>query len=61
MDEEIKKMLSERELARKNKNFKKADEIRNKIIAKGYEIEDTPAGQKIQKINKKFKFPEKQS
>ncbi|MFO7807649.1 MAG: cysteine--tRNA ligase [Candidatus Moraniibacteriota bacterium] len=50
IDEEIKKMLSEREQARKSKDFKKADEIRNKMTEKGYEIEDTPKGQRVRKI-----------
>jgi cysteinyl-tRNA synthetase len=46
---EIKKMLQTRESARKNKDFKKADEIREEIIKKGYEIEDTPEGQRVKK------------
>jgi len=45
--EEIKKLGEEREEARKNKDFKKSDELRDKIISLGYEIKDTPNGVKI--------------
>lgn len=47
---EISDLLQERELARKEKNWKKADEIRQKSIAKGYDISDTSEGQKVRKI-----------
>lgn len=46
---EIKKLLEEREFARKNKNWKKSDEIRNKIIEKGFLVKDTQEGQIIEK------------
>ena len=45
--EKIKKLLEEREAARDNKNFKKSDELRDKINSLGYEINDTNEGQKI--------------
>jgi cysteinyl-tRNA synthetase len=48
--EEIKKLAEERELARKNKDFKKSDELRDKINSLGYEIKDMASGQKINKI-----------
>ena len=48
--EEIKKLAEEREQARKNKNFKKSDELRKEINSLGYEIIDTAEGQKINKI-----------
>ncbi|HPS21522.1 MAG TPA: cysteine--tRNA ligase [Candidatus Paceibacterota bacterium] len=48
--EEILKLVAEREEARKNKDFKKSDELRDKIILLGYEIKDTPEGYKIEKI-----------
>ncbi|MFA6523979.1 MAG: cysteine--tRNA ligase [Candidatus Paceibacterota bacterium] len=48
--EKIKKLGEEREEARKNKDFKKSDELRDKIISLGYEIKDTPDGVKISKI-----------
>jgi len=38
--EDIKKLLIERENARKSKNWKLADELREKIERKGYQIED---------------------
>lgn len=48
--EEILKLVEEREEARKNKDFKKSDELRDKIISLGFEIKDTPDGQKVFKI-----------
>ena len=48
--EEISKLAKEREQTRKNKNFKKSDELREKINSLGYEIKDTPEGVKISKI-----------
>ncbi len=48
--EEIQKLVQEREEARKNKDFKKSDELREKINSLGYEIKDTESGQKISKI-----------
>jgi len=47
--EEIKKLVEERENARKKKNWAKADELRNKIKEKGFEISDTEKGAKIKK------------
>jgi len=47
--EEIKKMVKEREEARKNKDFKKADEIREKIKSKGWVVEDSDSGPKTRK------------
>jgi len=46
---EIKKLVDERENARKNKDFKLADEIRNKINKLGYNISDTDEGPKLTK------------
>ncbi|MFQ6055093.1 MAG: cysteine--tRNA ligase [Methanosarcinales archaeon] len=43
---EIELLIKEREEARKNKNFKKADEIRNKLINIGIILEDTKEGVK---------------
>lgn len=48
--EEIMKLAEERELARKNKDFKKSDELREKINSLGYEIKDSSEGYKINKI-----------
>lgn len=46
---EIKKLLSERENARKNKDFNKSDELREKIKGLGYEVKDTEEGQILSK------------
>ncbi|MEK6918936.1 MAG: cysteine--tRNA ligase [Nanoarchaeota archaeon] len=44
---EIIAMAQEREEARKNKDWKKSDLLRNKIKKEGYTIEDSPEGYKI--------------
>jgi len=48
--EEVEKLATEREEARKNKDWKKSDEIRGITAGLGYDIEDTPGGPKITKI-----------
>lgn len=48
--EEVKALAQEREEARKNKDFKKSDELRDKINSLGYEIKDSSEGVKISKI-----------
>ena len=48
--EEINKLAEEREMARKNKDFKKSDELREKINSLGYEVKDSSEGYKINKI-----------
>lgn len=45
--QEIKELLTQRELARKNKEYQKADQLRQKIMDLGYIIEDTPYGPKL--------------
>ena len=45
----IKKLINEREKARKNKNYKKADEIRNILQKQGILLEDTSSGVIIKK------------
>lgn len=47
---EVQKLADEREQARKNKDFKKSDELRKEINSLGYEVKDTGEGQKIYKI-----------
>ncbi|MBI1910524.1 MAG: cysteine--tRNA ligase [Deltaproteobacteria bacterium] len=42
--EEIEKLIVERTEARKNKNFKRADEIRDELLAKGIILEDSAKG-----------------
>jgi cysteinyl-tRNA synthetase len=41
---EILRLIDARNLARKEKNWKGADEIRNDLLSKGIVLEDTPAG-----------------
>lgn len=46
LDEEIEKLIEERQLARKEKNFGRADEIRAMLLEKGIVLEDTREGVK---------------
>jgi cysteinyl-tRNA synthetase len=46
---EVREMAEEREEARKRKDFKKADEIRNSIKGTGWIIEDTADGYRLRK------------
>lgn len=48
--DDVEKLVNERERYRKEKNWQTADEIRKKIEAMGYLIDDTPDGSKIKKI-----------
>ncbi len=41
--EEIENLIAERNHARKQKNWVEADRIRDKLLAIGIELEDTPA------------------
>ncbi len=43
---EVEELIEKREIARKQKNFSKADEIRKKLLELGIEIKDTPSGPK---------------
>jgi cysteinyl-tRNA synthetase len=47
---EIVALLEERQAARKNKDFKRSDAIRDELKAKGWVIEDSPKGPKLKKI-----------
>ncbi len=42
-------LLEERELARREKNWRRSDELRDEILASGYLIEDTPTGARLKK------------
>ena len=46
LDADIEKLIEERQNARKNKDFKRADEIRDELLAKGIILEDTREGVK---------------
>lgn len=46
LDSEIEALIEERTLARKSKDFKRADEIRDQLKAMGIILEDTPQGVK---------------
>ncbi len=48
--EEIKELLTQREEARKTKNWAESDAIRAEIADKGYRVEDYPDGVKVEKI-----------
>jgi cysteinyl-tRNA synthetase len=47
---EINSLLEARQAARKAKDFKKSDTIRDELKSKGWTIEDTPKGPKLKKI-----------
>lgn len=47
---QISALLEARQAARKEKNFKRSDEIRAELQAKGWAIEDTPKGPKLKKL-----------
>ena len=49
LEEDIEKMIEDRQAARKARDFKKADEIRDALLAKGIVLEDTREGVKWKK------------
>ena len=49
-EQEIKKLIEDREKARKEKNWVKSDQIRDKLQEKGILLEDTPNGVRWKKI-----------
>ncbi len=49
LEEEIEKLIEERQNARKEKNFKRADEIRDELLNRGIILEDTREGVKWKK------------
>ena len=49
LPEEIQRMVDERAEARKNKDWKRSDELRDAIKAAGYILEDSREGQKVRK------------
>ena len=50
-DAEIDALVAERSAARKAKNFKRSDEIRDMLAARGILIEDTPQGPRWKRAN----------
>jgi cysteinyl-tRNA synthetase len=50
LDATLQKFLEEREAARKAKDFKRADEIRDELKSKGWVIEDTSKGPRLKKL-----------
>ena len=50
LSKEVEALIEERQNARKNKDFKKADEIRDKLTEMGIVLEDTRQGVKWRKI-----------
>lgn len=49
LPEYVMQLVRDREEARKNKDWKKSDELRDQIRAAGYILEDTKQGQKVRK------------
>ena len=47
--EHISKLADERQRAREDKNWQLADEIRDELLSRGYEVEDTRDGPRINK------------
>ena len=47
----VRKLITEREKYRQEKNWQKADEIREKIKKNGYVIKDTKEGPKVKPVN----------
>ncbi len=46
---EVQKLLEQREEARKNQDFNRSDDLRNRIKQLGYEVEDTALGSKVKR------------
>ena len=49
-DEAIKKLVEEREKARRDKEWERADQLREEIKSRGYVVEDTPLGPRFFKM-----------
>ena len=48
--EEDLKLLQERAEAKKNKDYKRADEIRDELKKRGFNVKDTPSGAILERI-----------
>ncbi len=47
---DIQALLEQRQAARKAKDFKRADAVRDELKAKGWQIEDTPKGARLKRV-----------
>jgi cysteinyl-tRNA synthetase len=47
---EIAELLADRQAARKAKDFKRSDAVRDELKAKGWVIEDTPKGPRLKRL-----------
>lgn len=50
LDEQIEQLIEERQAARKNRDFARADEIRNELLAQGIVLEDTREGVRYKRV-----------
>lgn len=50
LDQEIEDLIAQRQAARKEKNFQKADQIRDTLLEKGILLEDTREGVKWKRV-----------
>ncbi|MFA5258488.1 MAG: cysteine--tRNA ligase [Candidatus Pacearchaeota archaeon] len=50
LPEEVKKLVLEREKARKDKDFKKSDELRDKLNKLGWKVDDSKDGMKVSRL-----------
>jgi cysteinyl-tRNA synthetase len=50
LDQTLQKLLEDRQAARKAKDFKRSDAIRDELKAKGWVIEDTPKGPRLKPL-----------
>ena len=48
--EEVEELLKERKEARENRDYKKSDELRDRIREHGFDVKDTREGQIVNKI-----------
>jgi cysteinyl-tRNA synthetase len=53
LDSQVQELIDQREAARKSKNFKRADEIRDQLTGMGIILEDTKDGVRWRRKEKK--------